>query len=655
MPWDVLRRSNPPEMITLSGLSKNFGQKTLFEGVSLQLNPGERYGLVGANGSGKTTLLKILAGDEPADGTVAFGKSLRLGVLRQDRFTEDSERIVDVAMRGDREVFDALVEHDRLSEEPEPDAERIVALNEVIAHGDGYTLESRAREVLVGLGLENTILDRPLGTLSGGFKLRVLLAQVLVSRPDILLLDEPTNHLDILSIRWLENFLGSYRGCAVIISHDRRFLDAVATRILDVDYQTVIDYAGNYTSFLEQKQATRERKETEIARSEKIIAEKKAFIEKFRYKASKARQAQSRVKQIEKIEIQELPKSSRMAPRFKFEQRRPSGRDVLALEGIGKSYGERVVLSDVNIEVRRGERVALIGANGVGKSTLLKIIVGRVAPDSGCFEWGHAAEFGYFAQDHHELLDNEKLTPLSFVWEACPTEPTNYVRGQLGRMLFSGDEVNKSVAALSGGEAARVVFARLAVEKPNVLILDEPTNHLDLETIEALGEALESYDGTLIFVSHDRYFVGKLATRIIELTADGFVDFKGRYDEYLERQGDDHLDIDAVALKAKKEKRPNTAAGAGLSWEERKRRKNRKNALPKRRDALMSEIEGLEHEREQILKKYSEPNFYMETPNKQIEALEAKKAKLDRGIERLMEEWEAIEAEINELADDESA
>src|SRR6186713_885641 len=363
-------------MIHVRKLGKRFGPKVLFSGVTLQLNPGQRYGLVGANGSGKTTFLKILTGDEAADGQITFGKSLRLGVLRQDRFSDDSQRIVDVAMKGDAEVFDAIREQERLSHESDPDAARIIELNDIIAHGDGYTLESRAREVLVGLGLGSAILERPLSTLSGGFKLRVLLAQVLVSRPDVLLLDEPTNHLDILSIRWLEKFLVDYDGCALIISHDRRFLDAVATRMLDVDYQTVIDYPGNYTSFLEKKETTRERKEVEIARTEKMVAEKKAFIERFRYKASKARQAQSRVKQLEKIEIPELVKSSRMAPRFKFDQGRPSGRDVLALEDVSKSYGDHVVLESVSLEVRRGERVALIGANGIGKSTLLKVVVG---------------------------------------------------------------------------------------------------------------------------------------------------------------------------------------------------------------------------------------------------------------------------------------
>lgn len=637
-------------MISVTGLSKNFGQKSLFDGVNLQLNPGERYGLVGANGSGKTTFLKILAGDEAADGSIAFAKNLRLGVLRQDRFMDDAARIVDVAMKGDREVWEALEEHDRLAESPEPDAARIVELNDVIARGDGYTLESRAREVLVGLGIPSDSLERPLATLSGGFKLRVLLAQVLVSRPDVLLLDEPTNHLDIVSIRWLERFLVNYRGCAVIISHDRRFLDAVATRVLDVDYQTIIDYRGNYTSFLEQKLATRERKELEIARAEKVIAEKKAFVERFRAKATKARQAQSRVKQIEKIEVQELPKSSRMAPRFKFEQGRPSGRDVVKLEHIAKAYGARTVLRDVNLEIRRGERVALIGVNGVGKSTLLKILVGKVSQDSGSFEWGHATQVGYFAQDHHEILNSPRLTPLSFVWEACPSEPTNYVRGQLGRMLFSGDEVDKSVTALSGGEAARVIFARLAVEKPNVLVLDEPTNHLDLETIEALTQALRVYEGTLIFVSHDRYFVGRLATRIIELKPDGFEDYKGTYDEFVERHGDDHLDVETVLLKAKQEKKPASEASNKQSWEERKRRKNRLNALPKRRDEVVRNIEALEGERQAILDRYAAPTFYMDTPNHEIEALEAKKAKLDRRIDELMNEWEALETELKELS-----
>jgi ATPase subunit of ABC transporter with duplicated ATPase domains len=553
-------------MITIVNLTKHFGAQSLFSNVNLQLNPGCRYGLVGANGSGKSTFLRILTGDEQDEGgSVNFPKNLSLGVLRQDQFLDDAERIIDVTMRGDATVWAALQEQDRLSHEAHPDADRLMQLNDIITYGDGYSLEARAREMLVGLGIPDEAAVRPLGTLSGGYKLRVLLAQVLIGRPDALFLDEPTNHLDILSIHWLEGFLQSYKGCAVIISHDRHFLDAVVNRILDVDYQTILEYTGNYTKFLEQKVATRERKETENERAERAIAEKKAFVERFRAKATKARQAQSRLKQIEKIEIPDLPKTSRVAPNFRFDQERPSGRDVLSVKGICKSYGEKRVLENVDFEVRRGERVAVIGANGIGKSTLLKIIADNLPHDAGGYEWGHQVNVGYFAQDHRELLESPKDTPLQFVWRACPAETTNYVRGHLGRMLFSGDDVDKPAAALSGGEAARVIFARLSVLKPNVMVLDEPTNHLDLETIEALTEALKKREGTLIFVSHDRHFVSQLATRIIELRSSGMRNFIGSYDEYLERQGDDHLNAAVVLSRARSEKsdRREKRRGAG--------------------------------------------------------------------------------------------
>lgn len=649
-------------MIVVSGLAKNYGPKTLFEDVQLQLNPGQRYGLVGANGSGKTTFLKILAGDEATDaGSISFGKQLRLGVLRQDQFAADDERILSVAMRGDAEVFAALEEVDALAHGAEPTseaaahdiAERMATLNETLGRLDGYTLESRARETLVGLGIPAASLEQPLRTLSGGFKLRVLLAQVLVGRPDVLLLDEPTNHLDILSIRWLERFLQGYAGCALVISHDRRFLDSVSTRTLDVDYETITEYPGNYTQFLTQKVATRERKEAEIARAEKVIAQKRAFVERFGAKATKARQAQSRLKQIEKIEVEDLAQSSRRAPSFSFQQERPSGKDVLSIEGMAKAYGSKRVLEDVGFRVRRGERVAVIGANGIGKSTLLRILVGRLQADAGAFEWGINTRLSYFAQDHHELLSDPKSTPLEYVWEACPMEPTTYVRGQLGRMLFSGSEVEKPVSTLSGGEAARVVFARIAVERPNVLVLDEPTNHLDLETIDALAEALESYEGTLLFVSHDRYFVGRLATRIIDLRADGLHDFQGTYEEYLARDGDDHLDVDAVVLKAKREAQAGKDRRDGqLSWEERKRRENRRKALPKRRDQLLADIEAAEKDKAAIEARFAEPGFFEETPPDEVIALQRRQQELDRITERAMQEWEAVETELAELLTD---
>ncbi|MBK6519805.1 MAG: ABC-F family ATP-binding cassette domain-containing protein [Polyangiaceae bacterium] len=528
-------------MITISGLEKSFGDRVLFEQVDLQLNAGSRYGVVGANGGGKSTFLRILMGEEhETAGAVAIPKSARVGMLRQDRFLNDEEAVVRVAMRGDEAAFAALDELERLAQQDDPDPERLGACDEVLHATGGYGLEARASQILVGLGVDESSLREPLGRLSGGYKLRVLLAQALVGRPDALFLDEPTNHLDIVSIRWLEKFLLGFKGCAVVVSHDHRFLNDVATHILDVDYGTIQQYPGNYDAFLASKVETRDRKEAEVARVERAIEEKKASLERFKAKATKARQANSRLKQLERIEIVRLQPSSRRYPTFGFPIERPSGKDVLELKGLCKAFREPV-LRDVSLTIRREERVAIIGANGLGKSTLLKIATGRLKADAGEVRWGHETKVGYFAQDHRELLSHPEQSAHDYLWGFCPEQPTNYVRGVLGRLLFTKDEVDKKVGRLSGGEAARLVFGQLAVERPNVLILDEPTNHLDLEAIEALVEALSQYEGTLIFVSHDRWFVSKLANRIVELTKDGVRDFKGTYDEHLERFGQDHL------------------------------------------------------------------------------------------------------------------
>ncbi|MEO7109136.1 MAG: ABC-F family ATP-binding cassette domain-containing protein, partial [Polyangiaceae bacterium] len=466
--------------LSTTRLGKAYGDRALFENVSLELNAGSRYGLVGANGSGKTTFLKILAGDELAtDGSFSLPHGARIGVLRQDHFLDDDQIIRDLAMMGDAPVWKALQERSRIIDHGEGDATQLADLEHEISNAGGYTLEARASGILEGLGIPLSSHALPLKTLSGGFKLRVLLAQVLVGGPDALLLDEPTNHLDILSIRWLEKFLAGYRGVALIISHDQRFLENVATRILDVDYGTITQYTGNYDRFVIEKVAVRERKETEIARQEKIIADKMAFVERFGAKATKAKQAQSRLKQIEKIEVEELAASSRRTPLFRFTPERPSGKEVLDVSHVSKAYGDKKVITDVSLTVRRGEKVAIIGPNGLGKSTLLKIIVDNVDADEGSVRFGHETKVGYFAQDHSELLPAPTVSPLNYIWDACPTEPTTYVRGQLGRVLFSGDDVEKPIGALSGGEAARLIFGRIIVQKPNVLILDEPTNHLD--------------------------------------------------------------------------------------------------------------------------------------------------------------------------------
>jgi ATPase subunit of ABC transporter with duplicated ATPase domains len=640
-------------MIDISKLGKSYGARSLFEDVSLKLTTGARYGLVGANGSGKTTFLEIVAGFQSAsEGSVGILKSARVGVLRQDRFLRDEDPIIEVAMAGDELVSAAYAEQRALTQDAEPDAGRLADLEDIIAAHDGYTLEARASAILVGLGIPVPQHRLPLATLSGGFKLRVLLAQVLLGGPDVLLLDEPTNHLDILSIRWLEQFLSSYQGCALVISHDERFLDTIATHILDVDYGTITPYPGNYTSFVKEKAAIYQRKADEITRAEEIIADKRAWVERFGAKATKARQAQSRLKQIEKIEVGELDVTSRRTPLFAFEPLRPSGRDVLALDGIFKSYGAKRVLSGVSLTVRRGERVAILGANGLGKSTLLKIVTDNLSADAGTVKWGHESRVGYFPQDHREVLTNHEATALDIIWNTVPTESTSYVRGQLGRALFSGDDVTKRVALLSGGEAARLIFCRIAVEKPNVLVLDEPTNHLDLEAIHALVSALSSFEGTIIFVSHDRAFVSAVATRVLEVTENGFQDFPGTYDEYLARRGDDHLDADQVVLRAKKAQAAessNKSTSSALSREEQKRISNRRKQLPNLRDAAVAAIELAEARKAAIHARWCEPTFYDKTEASEIAALEIEEKALVAHIDALVAEWERLEQEIATL------
>ncbi len=634
-------------MISVSNLGKVFGAQILFEGAAFQLNPGERYGLVGANGSGKSTLLRVLTGEEPVtDGTVSIPKRLRLGILRQDHFAFEKERIIDVALMGNADLWQAMEEKERILDAAEKsfDAERYAELEDVILRNDGYSAEARAAEILEGLGIATELHTQPLSTLSGGFKLRVLLAQTLAAQPEALLLDEPTNHLDILSIRWLEKFLQSFPGIVVVISHDHRFLDNVSTYILDVDYQTVTLYTGDYSAFVEQKLAEQERKEKDIDKREKEIAHHQAFVERFRAKASKARQAKSKQKILDRIVLEPLPMSSRRYPRFKFEQSRPSGRRVLELEHISKAFGDNHVLEDVSLTVERGDRMAIIGPNGIGKSTLLKIAMGELKPDLGESEWGYEARPGYFAQDHHELLQPDKATVESWLWDICPGEPIGFVRGQLASVLFSKDEVEKPLGALSGGEAARLVFARLAVEQPNVLILDEPTNHLDLEAIEALVYGLRKYPGTLVVVSHDRWFVAQLADRIVEITSSGIRDYRGTYEEYVADCGDDHLDVETVLRQTKTKSRKKKTGKAGDDEAKRKRE------LAKTRDRLTDEIEKDEERVNEINELFCDPTYFEKTSPKQVQKLEREQAKLKTAVEEKIVEWEKVETELEGIS-----
>jgi ATPase subunit of ABC transporter with duplicated ATPase domains len=619
----------------------------------MQFNAGERYGIVGANGCGKSTLLKIICRQETAsEGEVSIPKRVSLGVLKQDHFEYEDTRILDVVMMGNKTLWEAMAEKESILAHAEEsfDSERYAELEDIILQGDGYTLEPRAGEILEGLGIESEIHQQSLSTLSGGFKLRVLLAQVLASEPDVLLLDEPTNHLDILSIRWLERFLEQFRGAALMVSHDHRFLDNVATVIVDIDYSTAKAYPGNYQAFVRSKIEERERREKEIEKREAQISDHKAFVERFRAKATKARQAQSKLKAIDRIEIESLPQTTRRYPRFRFKQRRPSGRQVLDLSGINKSYGDKSVLEGVGLTVMRGERVAIIGPNGIGKSTLLKIAMGEATQDSGTVEWGYETYPGYFAQDHKEQVGTHGQTIESWLGSFCPAQGIGYVKGQLAAVLFSGDESEKKLEALSGGEAARLIFARHVVESPNVLVLDEPTNHLDLEAIEALVTALKGYDGSLVFVSHDRWFVSELATRIIEITREGINDFPGTYEEYLARSGDDHLDSQAVLRQARATKRK-TKVNPGSD------KKTTSGPSPtqqlKKVDAqlveLTEKIAVAEARIDALNALFCQENYYKNTPTEEDAALQAEQRMLTEEVRLFMIDWEALERQGEEL------
>ena len=639
-------------MISISNLAKDFGDRTLFSNASFQLNSGERYGLVGANGSGKTTLLNIIAGSiDPTEGQVSIPKSLRLGVLKQDHFLYEQEEILAVAIMGNAELWDAMMEKERILAQPETefDAERFSIVEETVQRLDGYTAEARAASVLEGLGLPAETHRQPLSTLSGGFKLRVLLAQVLATAPDVLLLDEPTNHLDILSIRWLEKFLQAFKGPVVVISHDHRFLDNVSTQILDVDYDTVQLYNGDYTHFASAKVSERTRREKEIDNRAREIAHHQDFIDRFRAKASKARQAQSKLRLIQKKagELQELPGSSRRYPTFRFTPLRPSGRDVLKISGIRKAFGDNEVLHGVDLLVHRGDRVAIMGPNGIGKSTLLKIVMGELEADEGTVEWGYETHLGYFAQDHEEEFQGGKETTEQWLWNFCAGRDRGFVRAQMGLMLFTKDDGEKKVSALSGGEAARLVFSRIALEEPNVLILDEPTNHLDLESIEALVVELERFEGTLILVSHDRWFVSRLATRVVEIKPDEVTDYPGTYEEYVHHSGDDHLDVDRVVLKARREKKKKTKKASASVVDSAKEIRR----IESHRDELTDRIASAEQRVDDIDETLAAPGFYENAASEEIAVLGNERSELRKQIERGLDEWATLESELERLRD----
>jgi len=531
-------------MISFSKISKQYGKQILFVDASFQLNPGEKVGLVGPNGSGKTTLFRMIVGEEtPDEGDVSVPKRLTIGYFRQDVEEMTGRSVIDEAILGSGRVGDLHHELEQLNHamsDPSQagDMDKILArfgeVQEEYEHLGGYALEAQAREVLHGLGFDEERIDGDVGALSGGWKMRVAMARVLLGRPDVLLMDEPTNHLDIESIIWLEEFLKSLPGALLMTSHDREFMNRLVTRVAEIDGGEITTYSGNY-DFYERERAIREaNREAAYARQQAMLAKEQRFIERFAAHAAKAAQVQSRVKALEKIEKIELPKKRRVV---KFDFRTPprSGEQVVVLEGVTKRYGRRVVHDGVNLTIRRGERWCVMGKNGAGKSTLLKMVAGQVAPDEGHVKLGASLYMGYFAQQSLDLLDPD-LTIEEQLRKDFPDESIGALKS------LAGDDIDKKVRALSGGEKTRLVLARMLLNPPNFLVLDEPTNHLDLATKEMLLDALNDFDGTMLFVSHDRAFLRGLSNRVLELGGESGIDpqphaYPGSYVEYVARTG----------------------------------------------------------------------------------------------------------------------
>jgi ATPase subunit of ABC transporter with duplicated ATPase domains len=525
------------KVISAANLSIQFGQKPLFENVSVNFGNGNRYGLIGANGSGKSTFMKILAGElEPSVGNVSLDPNERIGQLRQDQFAFEEFSVLDTVIMGHEQLWVLKQERDRLYSLPEMSDEegiRVADLEAEFAELDGYTAESRAGELLEGIGIMVDQHNGPMSAIAPGWKLRVLLAQALFSDPDILLLDEPTNNLDIKTVRWLEEYLVGSQSTMVIISHDRHFLNSVCTHMADLDYGKLSVFPGNYDEYMTAATQARERMYADNAKKKAKMADLQAFVSRFSANASKARQATSRARQLEKIELEEIKPSSRVSPFIRFEQDKPLRRFVVEATGLKKGFDEGPLFEDLDLTIEAGSRVAIIGPNGIGKTTLARCLLGRTPLDHGDVKWSENAQLGYFSQDHASDFETDmSLYDWIAQWQPIDADE-QLIRGTLGRMLFSKEESEKSVKVVSGGEKGRLMFGKLILQKPNVMVMDEPTNHLDMESIEALNLALENYPGTLIFISHDREFVASLATRIIDMTPSGIIDYHGTYDEYL--------------------------------------------------------------------------------------------------------------------------
>jgi len=532
-------------LITTANITMQFGAKPLFENVSVKFGGGNRYGLIGANGCGKSTFMKILGKDlEPTSGNVAVDNGERVGKLRQDQFAFEDCFVIDTVMMGHAELWHVKQERDAIYANPdatEDDYLHAAELESQFAELNGYSAEARAGELLLGVGIPSSQHHGLMSAIAPGFKLRVLLAQALFSDPDILLLDEPTNNLDINTIRWLENVINTSKNTIIIISHDRHFLNSVCTHMADLDYGNLRIFPGNYDEYMVASTQARERMLANNAKKKVQIADLQSFVSRFSANASKARQATSRARQIEKIKLEDVKPSSRQYPFIQFEV---DGRDKLyrlavSIQEISKRFPglDKPLFDHLNFDIEAGEKVAIIGPNGIGKTTLLRCLAGDLTTDAGEIKWAEKARSGYYPQDHAaDFEDSMSLTEWMDQWRQG-NDDDQMIRGTLGRLLFSGDDIKKPTRVISGGEQGRMLFGKLILQKPNIMLMDEPTNHLDMESIESLNSALEKFTGTLIFISHDREFVSSLATRILEMKPEGIIDFKGNYEDYLQSQG----------------------------------------------------------------------------------------------------------------------
>ena len=524
-------------MISTANVTMQFGEKPLFENISVKFQNGNRYGLIGANGCGKSTLMKIMTGElKPSSGSIMVGDGQRLGILSQDQFAFENYRVVDTVIMGHKALWKIKEERDRiyaLPEMSEDDGIKVAELEMEFAEMDGYSAESSASELLQGLDIPLNQHYGLMSEIAPGWKLRVLLAQALFSDPDVLLLDEPTNNLDINSIRWLEGVLSAKKSTMVIISHDRHFLNGVCTHMADLDYGALNIFPGSYDDFMIAATAIQERMRSDNAKKEEKIKDLKHFVSRFSANASKSKQATSRLKQLDKIELDDIKPSSRVSPYIIFNQTKGLFRNVLEVQNLSKSFDEEQVFKGINLMIETGQRVAIIGQNGIGKTTLLRTLCGEIDSDGGKTKWSENANIGYYAQDNSKEFE-EDMNVLDWMTQfKNEKDDIQMMRSVLGKMLFGKEDVKKSVKSLSGGEKGRMIFGRLMLQKPNILIMDEPTNHLDMESIEALNLALDNYEGTLVFVSHDREFVSSLSTKVIELKEDGAHYYSGNYEDYL--------------------------------------------------------------------------------------------------------------------------